>query len=189
MVEPVSLAMLGGAALTQGITFLYGQATELLKRGRERKDAAMKGAAAPTPEPSVVDAPVLAGKLNPVEVDEQAVESRREELLSLTERLSSYVSGTRTVDPSDLHLIALVEALRALLELAYRQRITFVGETREPTGSAVDVKLVATRVDGELTVAQVGHVRSGGQVKATGELGEVRPGAKVTGFRGDVVGD
>src|SRR5262250_2637475 len=142
MSEPVTLTMLGAAALTQGITFLYGQATELLKRRRDRKDADTKGASAAAPL-TTVDTPILAGKLRQAEVDEQIIEARSQELLELTEGLSSYVTGTRKVDTSNATLIAQVEALRGLLELAYRQRITFDGEMREPTGSAIDVKLVA----------------------------------------------
>ena len=80
-----------------------------------------------------------------------------------------------------------MEALRGLLELAYRQRITFDGEDREPTGSTINVKVVATRVDGELTVAEIKQITGSARVSATGDLGEVGPSAKVTGFRGDVV--
>lgn len=188
MVDPGTLATLENTALTQGIAFLYGQATELLKRRRERSDAAMADAVAPAPQASNAHLPALAGELNPVEADEQVVESRSEDLLILTEQLSSYVNGTRAADPSDPRFIAMVEALRGLLELVYRQRITIAGETREPTGSTIDVKLVTAKVDGELTVAQVGQVRSGGKVTAAAELGDVGPGAKVTGFRADIVG-
>jgi hypothetical protein len=35
----LTLGVLGGVALSEGIKFLYGQATELLKRRRKRKDA------------------------------------------------------------------------------------------------------------------------------------------------------
>jgi hypothetical protein len=40
MPEPVTLtaASIGAVALTEGIKFLYGQAGELLKRWRERKE-------------------------------------------------------------------------------------------------------------------------------------------------------
>jgi hypothetical protein len=188
MADPVTLATLEGAALTQGINFLYGQATELLKRRRDRKEGSLASAAEPTPQPRVIEASVLAGELNLAKVDDQVVESRSEELFALTEKLSSYANGIRYADPSDLHLIALAESLRGILELIYQQRITFAGEGREPTGSTVDLKLVAARVDGELTVAEVGQVKTGAAVKATGELGDVGPNAKVIGFRGDVVG-
>jgi hypothetical protein len=180
MSEPVTLAALGAAALTQGINFLYGQAAELLKRRRDRRDAATQPAS---------DKPILAGELADVEVDEQILEERNEELRELTEQLRPYATGDRQVDePPDAALIAKVEALRGLLELAYGQRITFDGEERGPTGTAIEVKLVARRVDGELTVADIGELRGGSRVSATGEVGDVGPDAKVTGFRGNVAG-
>jgi len=42
MSDPTTLsaAAIGAAALTEGIKFLYGQAGEILKRWRERKDKA-----------------------------------------------------------------------------------------------------------------------------------------------------
>jgi hypothetical protein len=190
MPEPFTLAVLGTAALTQGITFLYGQATELLKRRREREHAGVAdGLAVP---PDVVsptgDIPMLDGQLRPLPVDHDVIEERAEELLVLTERLGSYANGLREVQPANDELLAQVEALRGLLELAYRQRITFRGEAREPTGSAVDVKILATKVEGALVIADIKQVRDGGRVSVLGELGEVGRNAQVTGYRGDVVG-
>lgn len=52
----------------------------------------------------------------------------------------------------------------------------------------INVKLVASRVDGELTVADIGELRGGSRVSATGEVGDVGRDAKVTGFRGSVAG-
>ncbi len=39
MVDPLSITAIGAVAITEGIKFLYGQAGEILKRWRERKDA------------------------------------------------------------------------------------------------------------------------------------------------------
>jgi hypothetical protein len=180
MPDPMTLAGLEATALTQGINFLYGQAAELLKRRRERKDMAAQ---------SSPDSPILAGRLATSEVDEEVLKEHHEELRELAEQLRSYATGARKVDePPDAVLIAKVEALRGLLELAYRQRITFEGEDREPTGTAIDIKLVAGRVDGDLTVADIGVLRGSSRVSATGEVGDVGPGARVTGFRGNVIG-
>jgi hypothetical protein len=173
MPEPVTLAVLGTAALMQGINFLYGQATELLKRRRDRRDAAS-------------DAAVLDGELA-ADVDEEVVEQRSEQLRMLTEQLQPFVTGARRVgEPPDAELIARVEALRGILELAYRQRITFDGEDREPTGASIDAKVIAGRVDGELAVVDVDQLQPGTRVKASGTVGDVGPGGKVTGFRGNV---
>jgi len=40
MIDPLTISAIGAVAITEGIKFLYGQAGELLKRWRERKDAA-----------------------------------------------------------------------------------------------------------------------------------------------------
>ena len=40
MVDPLTLSAIGVVAITDGIKFLYGQAGEILKRWRERKDTA-----------------------------------------------------------------------------------------------------------------------------------------------------
>lgn len=42
MPEPLTLAAVGGAVLAEGIRFLYGQATEAVKRWRERRDTVSK---------------------------------------------------------------------------------------------------------------------------------------------------
>ena len=48
--------------------------------------------------------------------------------------------------------------------------------------------MVATGVDGDLTVAEAGEVRGDSRARAVGEVGAVGPGGKVTGFRADVIG-
>jgi hypothetical protein len=180
MPEPTTLAGLEGAALTQGISFLYGQAAELLKRRRDRRDAAPQ-------IPS--DASILVSEIAPVEVDEQVLKERSRELRDLAEQLRPYATGAKAVaEPPDAALIAKAEALRGLLELAYRQPITFEGEDRDPVNVGINVKLVTGRVDGELTVADIGELRGGSRVTATGEVGDVGRDAKVTGFRGSVAG-
>lgn len=179
MAEPVTLAMLGAAVLTEGITFLYNQAGELLKRRRERKDAELVAPAA--------DDPVLAGRLAPLPVDVQVVDERREELITLRERLVSYADGNRDVDPGNGELIVQVEALRTLLELAFRQRITFRGEQREPTGAQVDVVATAKRVDGQLVAARIDTVKSG-RVNVDVDVDAVGEGGTVYGYQGKTLG-
>ena len=49
MVDPLSLTVLTGVALTEGIKFLYGQVTDLLKR---RRDLVEKVAADPPAVPA-----------------------------------------------------------------------------------------------------------------------------------------
>lgn len=98
MPEPVTLAVLGAAAFTQGINFLYGQAAERLKRRRERRD----GALAADTDNSVLDCDLAAA-----DADEYIVEEFRDQLRMLTEQLRPYATGEREMgEPPDVALIA-----------------------------------------------------------------------------------
>ncbi len=133
--DPFSLGALGGAVLTGGITFLYEQVTELLKR---RRDRAEQTAAA---EPPVVPAGpvrVLDGTLVARPVDLQVVAGNEARLLELRRALADYADGLAQVDPADGRLLERVAALRGLLELAYGQHVTFRGEQRPATGSPLE---------------------------------------------------
>ncbi|MGY1691979.1 hypothetical protein [Geodermatophilus sp. SYSU D01105] len=134
MVDPLSLGALGGAALTGGITFLYGQVTELLKR---RRDRAEQAAAAP---PTVPTGPVevLDGSLVERPVDLDVVAGNEARLLELRRELTDYADGLTRPDPADGRLLEQVAALRGLLELAYGQHVTFRGEQRPATGSPLE---------------------------------------------------
>jgi hypothetical protein len=189
MTDQFSWAELGTVALAQGITFLYGQAAELLKRWRDRKNASPDSGVALSAAPADgVDQSVLSGQLVPRPIDTAAVTANLDELTLLTERLGSYVSGIREIDNDDEELTAAVEALRGLLELAYQQRITFQGEQRDPTGSSVDVNVVAHRVSGSLTIARIGTVRGNANVRIQGQIDSVGKDGKVIGIDMDSLG-
>ncbi|MFE5923156.1 hypothetical protein [Streptomyces sp. NPDC056468] len=136
-----------------------------------------------------VDGSVLAGELTPKPIDEDAVDQHEEDLVTLAERLSSYASGIRRVDPDDPDLLHTVESLRGLLEMIYQQHITFRGEQRSRTGSSVDVALTAQQVDGWLSLARIGTIRGGAQVRVQGELGTIGPGGHAFGIEAETIGD
>jgi len=186
--DPLTWAALGATALTEGIKFLYNQASELLKRRAERKNAVANGEPTPPLTVPVVEDKILAGKLKPAAVNESILDEYGATINTLRKTLSDYVDGIEAVDPEDPALVAQVESLRDLLEMAYGQKITFEGEKGEPTGSSVNVKVMAQRVDGKLTVAKVKHVGDGGHVDAIGHFGTVGQNAEVTGYEGESVG-
>ncbi len=134
MVDPLSLTALGAAALTGGITFLYGQVTELLKRRRDRAEQA--DAAPPVVPGGPVE--VLDGALVARPVDLTVVAGNEARLLELRRGLGDYADGLATADPADRRLLERVAALRGLLELAYGQHVTFRGEQRPATGSPLE---------------------------------------------------
>lgn len=139
VVDPLSLSVLGGVALGEGIKFLYAQATELLKRRREQGEG-RDSAAATTEElvrqqPQVLDGPLVSGQ---VRLD--VVAERESELRELRSGLADYADGLADVDPTDVRLLKQVASLRALLELAYGQHLTFQGEGRPATGTGLSAE-------------------------------------------------
>jgi hypothetical protein len=189
MEDPTSWQELGFVALNQGISFLYGQAVELLKGWRERsRSKGTEGSLTVAPAEGV-DQGVLNGQLRTGPIDEIAVAEHCDELTSLTETLGAYIAGIREITPSDAELTATVEALRGLLELVYGQRIAFIGEHADLTGSPVDVNVTARRVAGELTVARIRSIRSAAQLKIRANIDDVAPGGHVVGLDTGSVGD
>lgn len=131
MVEPLSWAVLGALVATEGIKFLYGQATEVLKRRRERKAGKEAEAAEPIAVPA--DAP-LQGRLEPPQVDFDVADRLQDEIKALRSALADYADGLADPEPGDQELAAAANGLREALEVVYGQRITFQGEDREPSG-------------------------------------------------------
>lgn len=137
VVDPLSLTALTATALTGGITFLYGQATEILRRRHERKQARARGEQ-PAIEPIPVgDSGALEGTLAPLRVDPEAEDQLADVVAKLRRELSDYGEGLAEVDPSDRRVLSQVAALREALESIVGQRITFRDEQREPSGTPV----------------------------------------------------
>ena len=140
VVDPLSVGVLGGVALTEGIKFLYGQVTELLKRRRDKaEEAAVDPPAVPAGPAPVLDAP-----LSPRPVDLQVLAANEARLRELRRELADYADGLAEPDPADRRLMEQVAALRGLLELAYGQHVTFRGEQRPSTGSPLPADAPAT---------------------------------------------
>src|SRR5690242_7268922 len=133
MPDPTTLtaAGLGAVALQEGIKFLYGQAGEVLKRWRERKDKASHGSPVAaghddvimaSPPPDVFDAGI-----SQLRVQFEALENREVHLRGLYRELSEYVTGVAAVTAGDRDLLSKVDNLRGILEEIFGQRITFIG--------------------------------------------------------------
>jgi hypothetical protein len=138
--DPLTLSVLGGVALSEGVKFLYGQATELLKRRRERK-------AEQVDEP--VEVPALEGELEqPLQADEAALERLEPDLRALRKELHDYVDGLEPIDAGDRRLLETADAVRQALEAVYGQRITFRGEQRPSSGPVVEGRVNVTTVAG-----------------------------------------
>lgn len=175
MADPVSLAMLTGFALTEGIKFLYNQAGALLESWRQRRLQAGTGAGengAPV-LPPLEQAEVLDGPPDPSRrPDPNLVEARLTDLESALDALDPYVRAraARQAQPDDLALRTDVERLRGLLEELYGQRLTFKGEGdgRGRTGTVLDVRVQVVDVaDSEVTgITNAGAAAPGSRVVA-----------------------
>ena len=186
MLDPVSLSALGAVALTEGIKFLYEQAGEVLKRWRERKDAAKDTTKdPPKAEPVAVTLPpVFEGQLVNAQIHYDAVEKLEKQLREVRKDLLEYADGTDEVDTTDKALLQQIDAFRQLMEVVYQQRITFKGEQRPPSGPLVeghitvqDVEggrvggVLAKSIRGGYTIKGIANVE--GTVKQGGEAGGV----------------
>jgi hypothetical protein len=177
--EPISL-VLGTVALTEGVKFLYGQAGEVLRRWRERKAGRADG-----DEPVPLDSSLLAGELEPARVDYQTVERLEGELRQLAGRLGNYANGLEEIEPKDTEALEAADALRRALEVVYRQRITFRGEDRPPSGPVVIGRAEVDRVIGDVAGVRARVVR-GGRVEGEVEADEVT--GRASGVDVDTIG-
>jgi hypothetical protein len=183
MGDPLTIGVVGAAALTEGIGFLYGQAGEALKRWRERKAAKE----AVKVEPVDVELPaVFQGYLDEPRLDLEAVERLEPDLRDLRAAVAEYAQGIDELDPRDRELLETVDALRRAMEAVYRQRLVFKGEPTSPE----DVQAV-----GEAKVEEVlGYVaglrarRIIGSARGRVEVGKVGPGGQAVGLEADTIG-
>jgi hypothetical protein len=177
--EPLTLAALTGAVLTQGITFLYSQAGEILRKRRERRASE---------EVTPVDSDVVDGELEPIVPDWDAVGELEDDIRELRRQLSDYVEGgIEEPDPADQQLLRRVDALRRSLEVILRQRITFTGEQRPDTGPVVTGEVAIAEVRGYAAAVRAGRI-TGGQVKGTARVDTVHEGGQVIGVDVDRIG-
>jgi hypothetical protein len=193
MPEPVtiSLAAVGTVALTEGVKFLYGQAAELLKRWRERRDAT-KTTPSQAAESAVVELPadVFEGQLSAPQIHYDKLTQVEPRLKELVRKIVPYQIDPESIDAKDENLLKAIDGLRRTLEVIYQQRLTFKGETGRPaSGPFIDIegevevehalgdvagvridKLTEGTVRGKATVktADKGSIISGTYVKEAG---------------------
>jgi hypothetical protein len=155
MPEPLTIT-LGTVALTEGVKFLYGQAGELLKRWRERRDAA-KTAPSKESEPAVVELPadIFEGELSAPQIHYDKLTKVEPRLRELVGKIAPYQIDPESIDAKDENLLKAIDGLRRTLEVIYQQRLTFKGEAgRAPSGP-----LIEGEVDVEHALGDVAGVR------------------------------
>lgn len=181
MTDPLTLSVLGGVALTEGVKFLYGQATELLRRRRDRKAGEAGDAEVALPE--------LDGELElPLRPDQAVVERVEPELKELRRRLQDYVDDIEPVTGDDRALLETADAVRKLLEAVYGQRITFRGEQREASGPVVEGEIDVDAVSGYAAAVRARSVTGPATIRAKARAGEVTEGGEMVGVDIDRIG-
>src|SRR5271165_5141413 len=189
MPEPVTitLAAVGMAAVTEGIKFLYGQASELLKWRHEKQKVAEGAQAVPSEQPKLMSRPdVFEPDPAQAGLDEGALERLAQPMDELCDKLSGVVTGRTEVVPSDAALMTRVDALRKALEVIVGQRLTFRGEARPETqGPVIRGEVHVKKVLGYAAGVAAGMIT--GKVTVEGKVvaDEVAPGASAIGTKVD----
>jgi hypothetical protein len=187
MVDPITLTSVGTVVIAEGIKFLYGQATELLKRWRDRSESDAAAAVATEPTGLVLPSDVFDGQLvNPV-IHYIELEKVRAALSAHRRVLADYGDGIAAIDLNDSHVLSTIDSLRQLLEAVYQQRITFKGESREPSGPIVKGQIDVGRILGNAAGVEAEWIAQG-NVEGTVRATEVGPNAKATGVKAGKIG-
>lgn len=164
------LSTFAGAALTQGVQFLFEQASELLSAWRARRHD--KNA----PPPRALDAPegVIVTGPRPL-ADQPSEETAKllEQLLALAQPIQS-----GKIDPASPAARATIEHLRDVVEAALQVPVQLPGEQPRPLKIS-DIHVVTERVKG-----RVAGLRA--------DLSKLPGGSEISGVAvetGDVEGD
>lgn len=131
--DDMTLSGVGLTALTQGVSFLYAQAGELLRRRRERLTETDQ-----QPDSTTVELPPVAfpaGIFNQqpnsdgVIVGRDLIDEVAPRLRALRQSLLPYTDDTEDLDRSSVEVLNEIDELRRILEAIYGRPITFVGES------------------------------------------------------------
>jgi hypothetical protein len=187
-VEPVTLAAVGGMVLTEGVKFLYQQASDLIRYWRERRDA-KTGDAVATPTASPPD-DLLEGQLEPLIVDHEALDRLQDRIRDVRRELLDYVDGTIPITPEDQGLLLRTEVLRNLLEAVYQQRLTFRGEQRDAAGPLIHGRIDVEKVAGYAAAVRIKLLTiDSGTVQGEARAGTVTRSGEVVALDVETVED
>jgi hypothetical protein len=184
MPEPLTLATVAGAIVTEGIKFLYGQAAEAIKRWRDEKDKPSKSDTVPV---HISPPAIFEGAFEPLTIHVDKLEALEDHLLNLRRAVSNYADGVEVVDMGDHELLETVDALRRAMEAVYQQRLTFKGERRQPSGPVVEGTIDANSIAG-IAAAVEARLIASGKVTGTVKAGKVETGGSVYGVKVDKIG-
>jgi len=158
------------AVLTQGVSFLYDQAGQLLKRRRAGRDRVNSGGgrkgeapAEPGPKLPLLTPPegiFVAGNDGALEASPTELDRLAEDLLYARRNVEDYVMGDSVLDVGSHSAAAAIDTLRRVLEEIYGANLTFSQERRHPT-------IVTTAVSSHGTD---GGISVGGSLNVAGDF-------------------
>lgn len=184
----ITLAGVGGAVVSEGIKFLYGQAAEILKRWRERADCDSETSADSHSEirlPTVFAEKYLKG------IPDYVVVARHADVLrEVCKELSEYATDIAEVADGNDHPRKLLNVLRSILEEVYGQTITFKHEDRALHCPPVTVGgyVIARRIGGRVVATSVTEAVAG-EIHGKVEADNIAKGADVTAVNIHSVGN
>lgn len=156
--EQFTVGALGALTAAEAVKFLFGQATEVISRWRDRRAGR---AVSPTVEVAEADAAGVEDPPSSLVIDFDAVDRLHEDITALAEALAGYASGLREVPAGDSHVAEVTDALRRALEVVYDRDLTLAGEDRGGRGPAVHGRADAKTVSGSIAGVRAKLVRGG----------------------------
>jgi hypothetical protein len=175
----ISLASIGVVALNEGIKFLYGQAGDILKEWRQRRDQLKSN----NKERATICLPsAFDGQLQDPSVDYDIVKELEPKLEVLRGELSSYATDLLPTESGNLQLLRRVDDLRQCLEAVLHQHITFKGEKRSLSGTVVVGHVEAEIIAGE-AIGVEGQGQAEAEVRGSVSANKLEHGAKATGVK------
>ncbi len=186
MADPLTWTVVGSTVVVEGIKFLYGQMTEVMKRLAAKKEKPAEPATSPEP---VALPTVFAQEGETRQANLATAEKLEEEMYQLHSDLAAYAAGLRKPTVGDPIVLEQLEALRKVMEAVYANHITFKGE-KLPTsfdGPTVNADLRIKEVKGYVAGIRIKKMNSG-NASAKLDIDKVETGATAIGVEIDELG-
>lgn len=152
----------GSQLLNQGVTFLYDQAGELLRRRREARERLRvqseetEQALAELPTLLPPGGVFLGPSVETPVADTVALDRLADDLIAARQGVEGYVLGSPDVDRLSPSFAGAVDQIRRLVEEIYGTTLTFAGEKRsDPEGRQVSARSIGVYVEGSVTNSQI----------------------------------
>ena len=185
MADPLTWTVVGSTVVVEGIKFLYGQMTEVMKRLAAKRDKPAEPATLPEP---VALPTVFAQEGETRQANLVTAEQLEDEMFQLHGDLAAYAEGLRKPKEGDPLVLEQLEALRKVMEAVYANHITFKGE-KLPTseGPNVNAELKNKEVKGYVAGVRIKKMNAG-NVSAKLDIDKVEAGGTAIGVEIDELG-